>query len=329
MRRRLLLLPVLALLFVAYGSPGVDADEEAKKAPAKPLSLEEAVAQTIEAAAAGDTATLATLAAADNPDPWTVVDELCHRGAHDAAEAFAKVSDRPDVAKLPAYVTAARTRESDEASRQMLAALMEAMRVRSVDRAQAAIADLGPLEETVVRMRLAHGRGVFLQAIGKFKEAEDVLLAAADVAARMGWLRRAFDLYTSAGTNAYRTSSWARARDHWKKAQELAVLRRNRADAAGSLSNLGIVYQMLGEYDQALAAFEAGAQGLAEMGEEVAANQARSNIGNIHFARGDFDLAIAAHERVLAVYEKHGNKVGTARTLGNLANAYYGRGDFP
>ena len=43
---------------------------------------------------AKDQAALKALAERDDPDPWLVADELCFRGEHSAAEAFAPLGER-------------------------------------------------------------------------------------------------------------------------------------------------------------------------------------------------------------------------------------------
>ncbi|MDH3592940.1 MAG: hypothetical protein OER88_13730, partial [Planctomycetota bacterium] len=69
----------------------------------KPLTPERAADEVLAAFKATDQAALKALAKRDNPDPWLVADELCARGEHDTAEAFAKAAPRKATEKLPAY----------------------------------------------------------------------------------------------------------------------------------------------------------------------------------------------------------------------------------
>ncbi|MHC4732018.1 MAG: hypothetical protein ACYS6Z_15705, partial [Planctomycetota bacterium] len=62
----------------------------------KPDTPEQAADKAVAAFKAEDQKALKSLAEKDNPDPWLVADELCFRGAHDAAEAFAKAAPRKD-----------------------------------------------------------------------------------------------------------------------------------------------------------------------------------------------------------------------------------------
>ena len=66
------------------------------KAKPKPDTPEQAADKVLAACKAKDQTALKALAEKDNPDPWFVTDELCFRGEHDAAEAFARLAPRRD-----------------------------------------------------------------------------------------------------------------------------------------------------------------------------------------------------------------------------------------
>ena len=61
----------------------------------KPDTPEQVADGVLVAFQAGNQERVKALAQRDDPDPWLVADELCHRGAHDAAEAFAAWVTRP------------------------------------------------------------------------------------------------------------------------------------------------------------------------------------------------------------------------------------------
>ena len=90
---------ILAIVTLLAGL--ASAQDKAKPEPDTP----EQAADTVLAASPE---ALKTLAQRDKPDPWLVADDLCARGEHDAAEAFARAAPRKDVDLLPAYVAARR-----------------------------------------------------------------------------------------------------------------------------------------------------------------------------------------------------------------------------
>ena len=94
---------VVVLLLV-----GTAAAQDKPKPKPKPDTPEQAADKVLAAFKAKDQKTLKALAEKDDPDPWMVADELCFRGKHDAAEAFAKAAPRKDVEKMPAYVASRR-----------------------------------------------------------------------------------------------------------------------------------------------------------------------------------------------------------------------------
>ena len=70
--------------------------------------------EVLAAFRANDDAALAKLAQRAKPDPWRVADELCYRGEHDAAAAFAGAAKTKALEKLPAYVETRREKTDDE-----------------------------------------------------------------------------------------------------------------------------------------------------------------------------------------------------------------------
>ena len=75
----------LICLLIALGP--VVADEKPE-----PLAPEQAAVSVLEAVRTKKDGTLRALAERSHPDPWLVADQLCRRGEHDAAVAFAKAA---------------------------------------------------------------------------------------------------------------------------------------------------------------------------------------------------------------------------------------------
>jgi hypothetical protein len=111
-RRPRLAFAALAALAVAGVGGAWAADP-----PPDPLATRAAAV----AAAAGDPAALARLAADDDPDPWRLADALVARGDLAAARAFAAASSRPAFVGLAAWVEAQAATPSAPARRAALA----------------------------------------------------------------------------------------------------------------------------------------------------------------------------------------------------------------
>ena len=66
-------------------------------------------------------------------------------------------------------------------------------------------------------------------------------------------------------------------------------------------SNLGILYQLLGEYDSALKLHKAHLQIAKDLGDRASQGRAYGNIGNAHSSLQQYDLAIRFHKQELAI----------------------------
>ena len=164
MRRTLGALLCLLLLL------GPAAAEEKPRQRAKPLTPEQAADAVLEAVRAKTEKVLGRLAKEDNPDPWMVVEELCDRGEHDGAEAFARAAPRKAVEKLPAYIGSRRGKAPDGTARDTLAVMLDATARGEWPRVFDA-ADVAPKRlDTVVGLRIAFGRGMALRFLSRLSE---------------------------------------------------------------------------------------------------------------------------------------------------------------
>ena len=89
----LLLLLLMGPVLAQEASPGSDTPEQAAE-------------KVLAAWKTDDGDALKSLSEKDRPDPWRVVDDLCRRGEHGAAKAFAEAAPRPATETLPGYVEA-------------------------------------------------------------------------------------------------------------------------------------------------------------------------------------------------------------------------------
>jgi tetratricopeptide (TPR) repeat protein len=362
---------VLLLLLCASQARAGDEKPAGRPASApagRPPPPEPVADAVLAAARAKDAPTLAALAAKDVPDPWLVADDLVRRGEHDAAEAFAKATPRVDVERLPSYVASRRGAADDPDRRERLA---KANGVLATPRRLEAMEALGPAEspvrEDVVGVRLAAARGFALHDLGRSEEGARVLVGAAEVAERIGWLSRAQRCLEQATEFARLGSAHDVVVDASNRRLALAQRRSDRVGAAWALVSLVEGLAELGRGPEALDAGRRAVAAWDALGEAQRAAVARANLARAHYRFGDparavaeaeaasralealgdarnaaYALLVAANahdvlgntakaleidEGLLRTFERLGDASAAARTLGNIANRHFDRGD--
>jgi len=145
------------------------------------------VADRVVAAVRDDaTAALERLASQEHPDPWLVAEELCFRGAHDAAAAFAAaVKDE----KLAAYVKSRRGREADGEARRALGAA-ERLRMGSYgEEAWATLSGIDRPGDPVLEIRLYTTQAKILRDLDRDRRSDRYFFHAGKLAHGLGWRR--------------------------------------------------------------------------------------------------------------------------------------------
>jgi len=211
---------------------------------------------------------LQEIAALDEPDPWLVADELCARGAFDAAEAFAKAAVRPDTERLAGYVVAQRVAPTFAAQRRLLADLLDASAKEDWRRMSEIARSAGPADASVVSLRLQHGLGLGLLHGGEPRAAIPALLATALGAERLGRLRVAGLIYKDASIAAERAVDHEASIDALARRVAVQHLRRAPKDEFDALVDLSRRQRSFGRpadaattADRALALAESAALG--------------------------------------------------------------------
>lgn len=88
---------------------------------------------------------------------------------------------------------------------------------------------------------------------------------------------------------------------------------------AGSLINMGNIYNVQGDYPKALNYYQRGLKICEEIGEEKFQANALNNIGLIYSAQGDNSKTLTYYDQSLKILEKLGDKKGMAMALINIA----------
>jgi len=226
-------------LYVAYGVMAGPASEAADRVVAALLAKDEAA--------------FATLASADEPDPWFVAAELVRRGQVDAALAFSRAKPRFDTERLAEYVSSRAGKPEDlpawAALERATLAFAEGDVQRMVEEASA-VMPADPL--TVVGIHLRHALAYAWRDLGRLKEGAALFAQTAEDCRRMGWHARRSIALDGEAMAAYLAGDHAAAAARWQAQLELEEKRGRRPGIASALVNLGGAHLALGEFAAAL-----------------------------------------------------------------------------
>ena len=308
-----------------------------------------AAERVLAAFKAGDGDELKSLAASRASDPWLVADELCLRGELDAAEAFARAVPHKAVEGLPAYVVRVRSAGPRHEESQALAATNAALGKDDHTAALAAASEVQGALDSVVRMRLAYGRGLALAGLQRLVEAATAFRAAGEAARDVGWLTRAASAFRWAGQCSYYGGELQDAILAFQAAIALDTSLGEQGLAAKSLGNLGNAQLGLGDYTAALTAYEQARDAFRSLGDAAKAAGQLSNVGLVHQARGNYPTALTtlqhAREELQALAKEQAaageagdtrataaaldSRQAAAQALSNIGIAHRELGNYP
>jgi len=95
-----------------------------------------------------------------------------------------------------------------------------------------------------------------------------------------------------------------------------------------NLSNIGIVYKNLGDYQKALSYYERALAIRREIGDKKGEGADLTNIGVVYANLGDYQKVLSYYERALAIRREIGDKKGEGADLGNIGVVYANLGDY-
>jgi CHAT domain-containing protein len=276
MSRRLLATALGVVLAVVAGGEGARA-EPPTPSPNLPTPTEAGEA-ALAAFKAKDAKALERIARADSPDVWGVADGLLLRGEREAAIALAKAARPSEVATLVAYLS--RTTGPADAKRWEAADAVTALwRAKRFDEAVAAARAFPDTPKDAQWVRVQHTLGLCLERPGMRAEAIRAHVEGAEVAERLGWLKRARDMYYRAGLAARSDADHEQAERWWTKVLAIDERRGEAADVARSRLNLGSARGQLRQYEAALVLLQAALKELDALGLELDAALAAKSLG--------------------------------------------------
>ena len=296
-----------------------------RKRPPRPAAVADQVVAAVESK---DEKALAALAASAAPDPWLVVDELSFRKAHDAAVAFAKAIDRKSVGRLVAYAESRREVDPDQADREVLAAMTTAVRGRKPKAALEAFDNhkaKGALD-SVIRLRMAYARARALRSMRRAADAAGAFTELAEAANALGWLQRAADGHHQAGLIGYHTDDYRYAVTAWTKRLAVARAMEDPNLVGGTLNNIGIAQNILGDNRSAVKSYGEALRIAREMKDAPGEAAALNNLGISYREMSRFDDAMTAYEAALKIKRAEDDLPGVANTLNNMGMIDQARG---
>ncbi|MCZ6574710.1 MAG: CHAT domain-containing protein [Planctomycetota bacterium] len=271
---------------------------------------------------------LKALAAADQPDPWRVADELSRRGELDAARAFAKAAPRPDTKKLPAYVAGASKRKDEPGARAALAAYRRAYDQKKSPAEQlAALAKVAADRNDVTSAFVHYQRGWGYTDAQDFVKAVASWRRAGDIAKRLGWLSLAEQAFNGAGGQALATGDIKAALACAEAQLEVSTKRGHVTGVVYARNAIGICYRKRGDYDLALKHLQGALAAARQAGMKKFAAMIQLNLVNILATRADYDGAISTGEEARKVFDAIGDEVHMAKIRVELGSAHLLRGD--
>ena len=174
---------------------------------------------------------------------------------------------------------------------------------------------------------------------------------------RLSLLRRAAEFWLTTGNDSRDLADFLRARHylflagdyeqaddiveaatellhHWGQIELLvrllseSVRTVSKEKRAVALSNLGIVYQGLGEYGRAREYAEQSLANFQDLSDRHNVAAVLYQLGNLHYLQGKYGQARERYEQALAIAEELGNRAGVAHSLHQLGMLHQAQGEY-
>ena len=134
------------------------------------------------------------------------------------------------------------------------------------------------------------------------------------------------DKWKEAGEAHYRTGAYAEALEAFANARTAYDEAGDQASAAEILSNQGVVYRMLRQWNKAEKAFLEARDAFAHLGDTGRQAQATANLGMLANSKGWTKQAISYLEVAIAAFQAQGDGVRASDTWRALSRMYLKQG---
>ena len=138
-----------------------------------------------------------------------------------------------------------------------------------------------------------------------------------------GEATRLCSAYPDAAAHCLDLRQHPRERIAWLEAAIEAARRlRNRKAEANHLDNLGVAYNCLGRYQEAIKHHQQALEIAQELDDRQREGVVLGNLGNVYARLGEVSRAIRYHQQALEIARKTGDRWSEGVALGSLGNAY-------
>ncbi|SEP70245.1 tetratricopeptide repeat protein [Nitrosomonas ureae] len=124
------------------------------------------------------------------------------------------------------------------------------------------------------------------------------------------------------GNKAYRQSHSREALQHFKQGLEIASAQKQKDWQSNFQGYLGLVYQSLGEYSQALNYHQQSLFIARQISDRKGEAYSLLNLGSVYFHLSLYPQALDYYLQSLNIYREIGDSIGEASSLTNLGDAY-------
>jgi adenylate cyclase len=197
-----------------------------------------------------------------------------------------------------------------------------------LSRAEACLAGGGSSVQ-LARVRIARS----MLAVARGSDTEARMLGTQAISLLVGQESVGLDragAYRAVGIAAARENDLTEAREAFQQALACASEAKDALLSAAISLNLGTVFHLQGEVDEALKLYHQALEFHERIGSKRGVALASNNLGDLYWSggSGDWEQALSHWQRALRLYDEIGDQGGLATTLRNLGEAQMLRGGF-
>ncbi|MCX6678546.1 MAG: tetratricopeptide repeat protein [Methanothrix sp.] len=121
---------------------------------------------------------------------------------------------------------------------------------------------------------------------------------------------------------------WSEIRIRAKQVIEAAEILEDKKTISEGIHNLGIISQMMGDYDEARKLFQQSLKIFQDLGDKSGVSSSLHNLGALAQATGDYDEAARLYQQSLEIFQDQGDKSGESKSLHQMGMLAQDTGDY-
>ncbi len=115
---------------------------------------------------------------------------------------------------------------------------------------------------------------------------------------------------------------------NFEASQKFAKLTGNQKAAYRALGNIGLIYKIRGDYQRALWCYRLAQEVAKELADRQGESIILGNVGNVYLEEGDYSQALNYYAKSLQLSLEIGDRQGISISVGNMGKIYWYTGDF-